>query len=83
LFAVTYQANPRKAAIATIPAMIVGRELGSMKILLLLPELGNPTSIVNSQVYPGGRLTASHNGKRVRRKGNQVPGDEESSRFKG
>jgi hypothetical protein len=62
LCAVTYQASPRKAAIATIPATIVGRELGSMKILLVLPDLGNLTSVANSQVYPGGWLAASHNG---------------------
>jgi hypothetical protein len=59
---VTYQASPRKAAIATTPAMIVGRELGSMKILLMLPNLGILKSVVNSQVYPGGWLAASHNG---------------------
>jgi hypothetical protein len=63
--------------------MIVGRELGSMEILLLLPEAGNLTSIVNSQVYPGGRLAALHNGTRVRRGRIQDPGDEDSSRFKG
>jgi hypothetical protein len=42
--------------------MIVGRELGSMRILVLLPTLGNLTSVENSQVYPGGWLAAPHNG---------------------
>jgi len=39
---------------ATTPAMIVGRELGSIEILLLMPDPGILTAIGNSQVYPGG-----------------------------